>query len=186
MRDLLGAAECVVFEAETFLAMAKSGSPIDCDPSELEEVEVERGVPHLDRQRFEKISEIVKSFRKTCQRTGEAFTGFETAFDGLSVVLEPMSKNTYILVVSVDPRVREFTGNVAFQLTPDAGLIKYNIAEAHCHLAEVGTWTTFTRKCNICRESIKTMPDLAYAPKGEDDPKVRAWDDVGINVKERA
>jgi Ras-related GTP-binding protein A/B len=172
MRDLLGAAECVVFEAETFLAMAKSGSPIDCDPSELEEVE--------------KISEIVKSFRKTCQRTGEAFTGFETAFDGLSVVLEPMSKNTYILVVSVDPRVREFTGNVAFQLTPDAGLIKYNIAEAHCHLAEVGTWTTFTRKCNICRESIKTMPDLAYAPKGEDDPKVRAWDDVGINVKERA
>jgi hypothetical protein len=30
------------------------------------------------------------------------------------------------------------------------------------------------------------MPDLAYAPKGEDDPKVRAWDDVGINVKERA
>ncbi|KLT44912.1 hypothetical protein CC85DRAFT_283225 [Cutaneotrichosporon oleaginosum] len=108
MRDLLGAAECVVFEAETFLAMAKSGSPIDCDPSELEDVEVARGVPHLDRQRFEKISEIVKSFRKTCQRTGEVFTGFETAFDGLCVVLEPMSKNTYILVVSVDPRVREY------------------------------------------------------------------------------
>lgn len=181
-----------MFEAETFLAMAKSGSPIDCDPSELEDIEVTRGVPHLDRQRFEKISEIVKSFRKTCQRTGEVFMGFETAFDGLSVVLEPMSKNTYILVVSVDPRVRECPAMAAKkialpQLTPpDAGLIKYNIAEAHNHLAEVGTWTTFTRKCGICRDSIKTMPDLTYAPKGEDDSKMRAWDDVGFDVKERA
>lgn len=87
--------------------MAKSGSPIDCDPSDLDEVEVAAGVQNLDRQRFEKISEIVKSFRKTCQRTGEVFAGFETAFDELTVVLEPLSKNTYVLVVSVDPRVRE-------------------------------------------------------------------------------
>ncbi|BEI93414.1 uncharacterized protein CcaverHIS019_0510420 [Cutaneotrichosporon cavernicola] len=173
LRDLLGAAECVLFEAETFLAMGKSGSPIDCEPSELEEIEVDRGVPGLDRQRFEKISEIVKSFRKTCQRTGEVFTGFETAFDGLSVVLEPMSKNTYILVVSVDPRVH-------------AGLIKYNIAEAHLHFAEVGTWSAFTRKCGVCRDSIKTMADITYNAKGDDDPSVRAWDDVGFNVKESA
>lgn len=67
-------------------------------------------------------------------------------------------------------------------LTPDAGLIRYNIAESHLHLSEVGTWSTFTRKCGVCRDSIKTMSDLTYAPKGEDDASVRAWDDVGLDV----
>lgn len=56
-----------MFEAETFLVIAKSGSPLDCDPSDLDAVEAKAGAKDLDRQRFEKISEIMKDFRKVCQ-----------------------------------------------------------------------------------------------------------------------
>lgn len=75
---------------------------------------------------------------------------------------------------------------MSHRLTLDAGFIKYNIAESHLHFAEVGTWTTFTRKCGICRDTIKSMPDLTYAPKGEDDAGVRAWDDVGPTAGKKA
>lgn len=67
LRDLLLAVEAVMFESETFLVIAKSGSPIDSDPADFDEREVSSGVRGLDPQRFEKISEIVKGFRKTCQ-----------------------------------------------------------------------------------------------------------------------
>lgn len=134
IRDLCGAAEAVVFEAETFLTMAKSGSPLDADPADYEPAEVSRGYGKLDRQRFEKISDIVKSFRKTCQRTGEQFVGFESTFDGVTVVLECLTKNTFILVVTTDPRVH-------------VGFIKYNIHEAQLHFAEFGAMSDFTRKC---------------------------------------
>jgi Ras-related GTP-binding protein A/B len=67
LRDLCLAVEIVVFEAETFLVIAKSGSPLDADASELDRHELEGGAEVLDKQRFEKTSEIVKGFRKTCQ-----------------------------------------------------------------------------------------------------------------------
>jgi Ras-related GTP-binding protein A/B len=59
--------EVVAFEAETFLVIAKSGSPLDCDPADLDDRESAGGGKQLDRRRFEKISEIIKGFRKTCQ-----------------------------------------------------------------------------------------------------------------------
>lgn len=108
LRDMLGAAEIAAFESETFLIMAKSGSPLDSDASEADDVERAKGVPKLDPERFEKISEIVKSFRKTCQKTGEQFYGFDAQFDGVTVVLEPMTRNTFAMVVGVDPTVGEY------------------------------------------------------------------------------
>lgn len=39
------------------------------------------------------------------RRTGEEFTGFESKFDGCCVVMEPLTRNTYVLVVASDPRV---------------------------------------------------------------------------------
>lgn len=47
--------------------IAKSGTPLDTDSADLDETEKRTGIARLDRQRFEKISEIVKGFRKTCQ-----------------------------------------------------------------------------------------------------------------------
>jgi Ras-related GTP-binding protein A/B len=67
LRNLCLAVEVVVFEAETFLVIAKSGSPLDADSSDLDDREVRGGMKALDRKRFEKISETIKGFRKTCQ-----------------------------------------------------------------------------------------------------------------------
>lgn len=134
MRDLCSAAEAVMFEGDTFLVMAKSGSPLDCETCDYDETEVALGYNNLDRQRFEKISEIIKSFRKTCQRTGESFVGFESQFDGVAVVLEPLTKNTFILIASTDPRTH-------------VAMVKYNIQMAQLHFAEIATMDKFVRKC---------------------------------------
>lgn len=182
MRDMLGAAEIAAFESETFLIMAKSGSPLDSDASEADEVERAQGIPHLDPERFEKISEIVKSFRKTCQKTGEQFYGFDAQFDGVTVVLEPMTRNTFAMVIGVDPTVGEWQQlNKARHVADgaEAGLVKYNMNEARHHLAEVGSQTTMTRKCGICENNVKHEHSLSYKPTN---PNARAWDDVGIEV----
>jgi Ras-related GTP-binding protein A/B len=40
-------------------------------------------------------------------KTGETWVGFESTFDECRVVLEPMTKNTFGLVISTDPRIGE-------------------------------------------------------------------------------
>jgi Ras-related GTP-binding protein A/B len=35
--------------------------------------------------------------------------GFESKFDACTVVLEPMTRNTFLLLISVDPRIGEST-----------------------------------------------------------------------------
>ncbi|GFZ48207.1 GTP-binding protein GTR1, partial [Saitozyma sp. JCM 24511] len=134
LRDLCLAVEAVVFETDTFLVIAKSGSPLDGDSSTLDEREVAGNAKVLDRQRFEKISEIVKGFRKTCQRNGEQWVGFESTFDECKVVLEPLTKNTFILVVSVDPIM-------------EVGMLQYNIRESQLHFSEFAQKSTLDRKC---------------------------------------
>lgn len=67
LRDLCLAVELVAFETETFLVIAKSGTPVDTPVDELDHAEKKGGVDKLGVKRFEKISEIVKGFRKTCQ-----------------------------------------------------------------------------------------------------------------------
>lgn len=87
----------MLFERQTFLVLAKSGSGLDADPEHeapssssikgvsaktieenkskavmmdvegLDEVEIAGGARGLERKRFEKISEVVKGFRRTCQ-----------------------------------------------------------------------------------------------------------------------
>ncbi|KAK1922974.1 Gtr1/RagA G protein conserved region-domain-containing protein [Papiliotrema laurentii] len=166
LRDLCLATEAVVFEAETFLVIAKSGSPLDSPVSDMDEREKEYGAQALDRKRFEKISETIKSFRKTCQRTGEAFMGFEAKFDDCTVVLEPLTTNTFILIVAADPRV-------------EIALLQYNIYNAQPHMADFARRTMLDRKCNLCRET----KELKYDVKGDDDPNVPAWDDVVFDAK---
>lgn len=59
--------------------IAKSGSPLDAHPSEMDPSEVRGGAKTLDGQRFEKISEIVKGFRKTCQYASLDFSCWRLA-----------------------------------------------------------------------------------------------------------
>ena len=67
LRDVSQAVEVVAFETETFLVISKSGSTLDSEESELDEREEEYNAQGLSLQRFERISEMVKGFRKTCQ-----------------------------------------------------------------------------------------------------------------------
>ncbi|EIW69853.1 Gtr1/RagA G protein Gtr1 [Tremella mesenterica] len=163
MRDLCLAAEAVMFEAETFLVIAKSGSPLDSDPSQMDDNEVKSGAKALDPQRFEKISEIIKGFRKTCQRIGETFSSFESKFDDCTVVLEPLTRNTFILIVSVDPRI-------------ESAMLTYNIYHAQVHFADFSNRDGVKRKCSLCRANT----EAPYEVEGDEDPNVRAWDDVGM------
>ncbi|CAD6587425.1 MAG: GTP-binding protein gtr1 [Tremellales sp. Tagirdzhanova-0007] len=162
LRDLCLSVEAVLFEAETFLVIAKSGSPLNSHALEMDEREVGGGLRGLDPQRFEKISELIKRFRKTCQRTGERFFGFESKFDECTVVLEPMTTNTFLLLVSVDPRI-------------ETAMLQYNLHQAQLHISEFGSKSVLDRKCGLCRHN----PELAYDVKGDDDPNVPAWDDPG-------
>ncbi|KAL7422705.1 GTP-binding protein gtr1 [Cryptotrichosporon argae] len=157
LRDLALAAEAALFESETFLIMAKSGSALGAEAQEFDAREVASGVGALDAKRFEKISEIVKGFRKTCQRNGEQFFGFETKFEECTVVLEPLTKNTFIMLVSTDPRI-------------EPAMLQYLIHNAQLHFVEIGTLTEIARKCGICR----TSGEIAYS--GDDDANAPAWD----------
>jgi Ras-related GTP-binding protein A/B len=85
LRDISSCVEAVLFERQTFLVLAKSGSGLDADPEKgsgllmgeededvdgsggFDEVELRGGAKGLERKRFEKISEVVKGFRTTCQ-----------------------------------------------------------------------------------------------------------------------
>lgn len=53
---------------------------------------------------------LTLTFRR---RNGEQWVGFESTFDECKVVLEPLTKNTFILVVSVDPIIGERAGERA-------------------------------------------------------------------------
>ncbi|WVQ86022.1 hypothetical protein IAT38_008190 [Cryptococcus sp. DSM 104549] len=159
LRDLTLSVEAVLFESETFLVIAKSGSPLHCDTNDMDAVEVQNGAKGLDPQRFEKISDIIKGFRKVSSRSGEKYQGFEAKFDDCTVVLEPLTYSTFILLVSVDPRI-------------EPGALQYNIHRAQAHMAEFGAKGPLTRKCGLC----KNDPEAKYECKAEDDDSVPAWD----------
>ncbi|WVN89649.1 uncharacterized protein L203_104879 [Cryptococcus depauperatus CBS 7841] len=161
LRDLCLCVEAVAFESETFLVIAKSGSSLECDKSELDAVEVKNGADQLDPQRFEKISEIVKTFRKVCQRNHEQYQGFEAKFDDCTIVLEPMTRNTFVLLISIDPRI-------------ETAAMLYNINQARNHLAEFGAKIRLERKCGLCRNNAETKYECPH----DKDPNVPAWDDA--------
>ncbi|WRT70558.1 uncharacterized protein IL334_007556 [Kwoniella shivajii] len=161
LRDLCLAVEAVLFESDTFLVIAKSGSPLDCDPTDLDEMEIENGGKELDQQRFEKISEIIKGFKKTSSRNHEQYHGFEAKFDDCTVILEPLTKSTYIMIISVDPRV-------------ETGALLYNVHQASAHMVEFASKLPLEQqKCGICRHN----KELKYAVGTDQDDSILAWDD---------
>jgi Ras-related GTP-binding protein A/B len=85
----------------------------------------------------------------TVRRTAEEFTGFEAKFDGCCVVMEPLTKNTYVLVVSSDPRVgASFSLLHRPELTlAETAMIQHNIYHAQVHMGEFSTKNVLDRKC---------------------------------------
>ena len=83
------------------------------------------------------------------RRTAEEFTGFEAKFDGCCVVMEPLTKNTYVLVVSSDPRVGKISSPLfGLELrSAETAMIQHNIYHAQVHMGEFSTKNVLDRKC---------------------------------------
>lgn len=76
--------------------------------------------------------------------------GFEAKFDECTVVLEPLTQNTFVLVVAADPRVGEssvwWSSELADHLVETA-LIQYNIYNSQPHMADFAKRNNLERKC---------------------------------------
>jgi hypothetical protein len=92
---------------------------------------------------------IILPRKLTIRRTAEEITGFEAKFDGCCVVMEPLTKNTYVLVVSSDPRVgKSFSSLHRLELTlAETAMIQHNIYHAQVHMGEFSTKNVLDRKC---------------------------------------
>jgi Ras-related GTP-binding protein A/B len=65
-----------------------------------------RGEMHPER--FEKISELVKNLRGSCNKLQASFEAFEVRGATFSAYLDVFTENTYIMVIVADPRVGKF------------------------------------------------------------------------------
>lgn len=138
LRNISSSIEAVLFERQTFLVLAKSGSEIDADEDELDGVEVRGGVKGLDRKRFEKVSEIIKGFRLDCLKSGEAFANWEARFKNASMAMDVLTANTCLMLIASEPWV-------------EPALLMYNIREARKHFEEL-QGTSVSTPCLICKE----------------------------------
>ncbi|KAF8077749.1 Gtr1/RagA G protein conserved region-domain-containing protein [Lyophyllum atratum] len=100
------ATEVILFERTTFLVIATS-SPITA-PSlspvpAPEQDELDRH--QLNPTRYERTSELVKSFKHSCSRVREEFHSLEMELYDFTAVLDEMTRNTYVLIIVHDPTI---------------------------------------------------------------------------------
>ncbi|KZT61570.1 hypothetical protein CALCODRAFT_427621 [Calocera cornea HHB12733] len=106
------AVEAVIFEKTTMLLIAWStGYPDaglvqnqhdDVDDDEEPHSNVQ---PVLPPDRFEKISEIIKRWKYTLAKMNFSFQNWVQEWSNFTAVLESLTPNTYILVISTDPDI---------------------------------------------------------------------------------
>jgi len=64
---------------------------------------------HFDTHRFEKISNIVKQFKLSCEKAQSQFQGMEVSNSRFTACIDAFTKNTYIMVIVSDPSVHVST-----------------------------------------------------------------------------
>ncbi|CAD6887616.1 unnamed protein product [Tilletia controversa] len=78
----------------------------------------------LNPQRFEKIIEMVKNLKATCQKLSHDFQGIEMRADTFSAYLDTFTPNTYIMIVIADPTI-------------EMAAVRMNVAAARDHFVRV-------------------------------------------------
>jgi Ras-related GTP-binding protein A/B len=68
-----------------------------------------RIAPHFDTHRFEKISNIVKQFKLSCEKAQSQFQGMEVSNSKFTAFIDAFTANTYIMVIVSDPNVHTST-----------------------------------------------------------------------------
>ncbi|KAH7921069.1 hypothetical protein BV22DRAFT_1039104 [Leucogyrophana mollusca] len=99
--EACSATEVVLFERTTFLVIATSSPSDTSDTFSSDPVAAHK----LDPKRYERTSELIKSFKQSCSRLREEFHSLELELAEFTAVLDEMTKNTYVLVVVHDPVV---------------------------------------------------------------------------------
>jgi Ras-related GTP-binding protein A/B len=89
--EACSATEVVLFERTTFLVVATS-TPTDVSVQSL-----------LDPTRYERTSDMIKAFKYSCSRSREEFHTLALEFEGFTIILDEMTKNTYVMVVIHNP-----------------------------------------------------------------------------------
>ena len=64
---------------------------------------------HFDAHRFEKISNIVKQFKLSCNKADSQFSGIEICNSKFTVFIESFTENTYIMVIVSNRNVHKAT-----------------------------------------------------------------------------
>ncbi|KAJ3321742.1 Interleukin-4 receptor subunit alpha [Boothiomyces sp. JEL0866] len=108
------ASEVILFEKATFLVIAhtkESNNP--------------------DIHRFEKVSNIIKQFKLSCSKSQAHFQTMELRNNSMSLFIQPLTSNTYILVVLTDPNIRIFILNV------ESSIPILNIQAAKSHFEKI-------------------------------------------------
>lgn len=59
----------------------------------------------MEHARYERTSEIIKSFKHSCSKWREEFFCHEMEFPDFTLVLDELTRNTYIMVVVHDPTI---------------------------------------------------------------------------------
>mmetsp|Transcript_10674 Transcript_10674/g.16109 ORF Transcript_10674/g.16109 Transcript_10674/m.16109 type:complete len:433 (-) Transcript_10674:1209-2507(-) len=65
--------------------------------------------PHFDTHRFEKISNIVKQFKLSCEKAQSQFQGMEVSNSKFTAFIDAFTANTYIMVIVSNPNVHTAT-----------------------------------------------------------------------------
>lgn len=65
--------------------------------------------PHFDTHRFEKISNIVKQFKLSCEKAQSQFQGMEVSNSRFTAFIDAFTANTYIMVIVSNPNVHTAT-----------------------------------------------------------------------------
>ncbi|TGZ84105.1 hypothetical protein EX30DRAFT_327902 [Ascodesmis nigricans] len=85
--ELADAEEVILFERTTFLVISSVTRP---QPGQA---------PNPFSDRFEKISNIVKTFKQSCTKMASSFVAMELTAPNFSVFIDVLTPNTYVLVV---------------------------------------------------------------------------------------
>lgn len=130
LAESCSATEAVLFEKATFLVIMSYSTDPRAKPVTAElplwstdDATVMAGFPvslALDcnkrpvqhpETRFERISELIKQFKLASVQAQHAFQALELQTSTMTVLLDKLTPNTYILVVVSDPRIRESSAN---------------------------------------------------------------------------
>ncbi|KAI5120469.1 hypothetical protein M0805_006489 [Coniferiporia weirii] len=122
--EACNATEVILFERTTFLVIAtsqRSAAPGAHNSNGSTSTDLTADDPDADPHqmqptRYERTSELIKSFKHACIRKREEFRSLDMELPEYTAVLDELTKNTYIMVVVHDPTIETAAIKINIQL----------------------------------------------------------------------